>query len=190
MESFFLSLSAITLAELGDKTQLIVIYLSARFRRPAAVLSGLVVGAALNAGLAVAGGALLQRLLGPAVLEWIVAAGFIAIGLWILLRAEDEDDDEAAAASSRHGAFLTTLALFFVMEMGDKTQLATVALAAGLPEPRLVFAGATLGLIAANLPALWLGHRYASRIPRRLLNRLSGALFVLIGIVLAGWRLV
>lgn len=189
MESFLLSLSAIALAELGDKTQLIVIYLGARFRRPGAVLSGLVVGAALNAGLAVVGGTLLHRVVGPAVLEWIVAIGFIAIGLWILLRGEDDEDEEIAATASNHGAFLTTLSLFFLMEMGDKTQLGTVALAAGLPDPRLVFAGAALGLIAANLPALWLGHRYASRIPRRLLNRLSALLFIAIGIALAVWRL-
>ena len=190
MESFLLSLSVIALAELGDKTQLIVIYLSARFRQPFAVLSGLLVGAMLNVGLAVAGGALLQRLLGPSLLEWLVAGGFIAVGLWILLRKEDDDDAAAETENSRHGAFLTTASMFFLMEMGDKTQLGTVTLAAGMPDPKLVFAGATLGLVAANVPALWLGHRYASRIPRRLLNRLSGGLFVLIGIGLVIWRMV
>lgn len=190
MESFLLTFPAVVLAELGDKTQLVVIFLAARFRKPWAVLAGLVAGAAANAGVAVVGGAALDRLVPPGFLEWLVAAGFLAIGAWMLFGHARDDDgngerDEAESPSATgHGAFLTTLWLFFIMEMGDKTQLATVALAAGLPQPLWVFVGATLGLTAANVPALWLGHRFASRLPHALLHRLSAGLFIVIGIVL------
>ena len=187
MESFLLTFPAVALAELGDKTQLVVIFLAARFRKPWAVLAGLVVGAAANAGVAVAGGAVLDRLVPPGFLEWMVAAGFLAIGAWMLF-AHEHDDVEPPPSTS-HGAFLTTLWLFFIMEMGDKTQLATVALAAGLPQPAWVFVGAALGLAAANVPALWLGHRFASRLPHALLHRLSAGLFIVIGIGLMIFRL-
>jgi len=178
-----LTFPAVALAELGDKTQLVVLFLAARFRKPWAVLAGLVVGALANAGVAVAGGAALDRLIPAGLLEWLIAFGFIAIGVWILFGHEHTDDEPPPATP--YGAFLTTLWLFFVMEMGDKTQLATVALAAGLPAPQWVFAGAALGLASANLPALWLGHRFASRLPRALLHRLSAMLFIGIGLMLA-----
>lgn len=186
MESFLLTLPIIALAELGDKTQLIVIYLAARFRKPRAVLAGLVVGAIAHAGLAVAGGTLLDHLIPAGFLEWLVAVLFLVIGIWILL-GHERDDAEPPAATS-HGAFATTLWLFFIMEMGDKTQLATVGLAAGLPSPPWVFAGAALGLAAANVPALWLGHRFASQLPHALLHRLSAILFIVIGLVLMIYR--
>lgn len=173
---------AVALAELGDKTQLVVVYLAARYRRPWAVLAGVVVASAANAGLAVAGGALLHRLIPAGIVEWLVAAGFVLIGIWILL--DHEHDEGEPGGATIHGAFLATLWLFFIMEMGDKTQLATVALAAGLPAAQWVFAGAALGLAAANVPALWLGHRFASKLPHALLHRLSGWLFIAIGVVL------
>lgn len=187
MESFLLTFPAIALAELGDKTQLVVLFLAARFRKPWAVLGGLVVGALANAGVAVAGGAALERLLPPGFLEWLVALCFIAIGAWILFGHEHSDDEPPP--TTHHGAFLTTLWLFFVMEMGDKTQLATVALAAGLPAAQWVFAGAALGLAVANVPALWLGHRFASRLPHALLHLLSAVVFIVIGAALAIVRL-
>ncbi|MGM0657366.1 MAG: TMEM165/GDT1 family protein [Pseudomonadota bacterium] len=181
MESFFLTFPAVALAELGDKTQLVVLFLAARFKKPRAVLAGLLVGAAANAAVAVVGGALLDRLLPAGLLEWLVAMLFLFIGGWILFGHEHADETPPV---SSHGAFLTTLWLFFIMEMGDKTQLATVALAAGLPSATWVFAGAALGLAAANVPALWLGHRFASRLPHALLHRLSAGLFIVIGLAL------
>jgi putative Ca2+/H+ antiporter (TMEM165/GDT1 family) len=179
LESLLVCLPVIALAELGDKTQLVTLYLSARYRKPLAVSMGVVCGAALNVGLAVLAGALLHRLVGEATLAWIVAIAFVTSGLWMLLSAP-EGHDEAPATRGR-GAFLTTLWLFFVLEMGDKTQLAVVGLAASLPSPTGVFVAATLGLAAANVPAVWLGHRYASRLPRALLNRIGGVVFVLVG---------
>lgn len=177
----------VALAELGDKTQLLVLFLAARFGRPMPILAGIVVGATANVGLAVAGGTLLDRLMPAELLGWLVAIGFVAIGLWML--RENPDDEEEAPPISNRGAFLATVWLFFIMEMGDKTQLATVALAAGLPHPAWVLAGGALGLVAANLPALWLGHRFADRIPRRLLQRIGAAMFIAIGIGMLIWRL-
>ena len=189
MESFLLTFPAVALAELGDKTQLVVIFLAARFRKPWAVLAGLVVGATANAGVAVGGGAVLDRMVPPGFLEWLVAAGFLTIGAWMLFGHACDDDETEPPPATGHGAFLTTLWLFFIMEMGDKTQLATVALAAGLPSAQWVFAGAALGLAAANMPALWLGHRFASRLPHALLHRLSAGVFIVIGLALMIYRL-
>ncbi|MDT8437415.1 MAG: TMEM165/GDT1 family protein [Wenzhouxiangellaceae bacterium] len=183
MESFLVTLPAVALAELGDKTQLVVLYLAARYQRPGAIFAGVLAGAAANVALAVGAAALLDRLIPEGLLDGLVALAFIAIGLWMLLRSSDEEDDNEQAMSG-HGAFLAALWLFFIMEMGDKTQLATLALATGLPDPAGVFFGATLGLAGANLPALWLGHRFAARLPRTLLNRISGGLFILAGAVL------
>jgi len=179
LESFLLTFAAVALAEFGDKTQLVVIYLAARFRKPGAVLAGLVVAATANAGLAAGGGALLDRLVPEGFIEWLVAVLFLSVGAWILSGRGQTDDDPTPAPS--HGAFVTTLWLFFVMEMGDKTQLATVALAAGLPSQAWVFVGASMGLAAANVPALWLGHKFASRLSYTMLSRLSGFLFLAIG---------
>ncbi|MBS3743493.1 MAG: TMEM165/GDT1 family protein [Wenzhouxiangellaceae bacterium] len=187
MESFFLTFPTVAIAELGDKTQLVVLFLAARFKKPRAVLAGLLLGAAANAAVAVVGGALLDRLLPAGLLEWLVALLFLFIGGWILFG--HEHTDETPPPVSSHGAFLTTLWLFFIMEMGDKTQLATVALAAGLPSAAWVFAGAALGLAAANVPALWLGHRFASRLPHGLLHRLSAFLFIAVGLALIVQRL-
>lgn len=180
-ESFLITFPAVALAELGDKTQLLVLALAARFRRPGAVLLGLILGSAINAGLAVAGGLLLDRLVPEYWLNLLVTLAFIVIGLWMVLNsnADGEEETPPAAAAS---AFLATLWLFVVMELGDKTQLATLGLATGLDNLAGVFAGGALGLLLANLPALWLGHRFAESLPRALLHRIGGALFIVIGV--------
>ncbi len=185
MESLLLTLPAVVLAELGDKTQLLIIYLAARLRAPRAILAGILCGAVINAGLAVAGGTLLDRLVPASLLAWTVALAFLLIAVWIMLAPDDDDAEHKVPARRKaSSAFIATLWLFVVMEMGDKTQLATVALSAGLPDPGWVFAGAAAGLVLANLPALWLGHRFASRLPKTLLRRASAALFAAIGIIL------
>lgn len=189
MSTFLLTLLAVSIAELGDKTQLVAIYLSARFRRPFAILAGILVAATANLGLAVLFGGLLALWLGDW-LNWLVAGLFIVLGAHMLRPGEDDDDADVPATPSARGAFLTTCLLFFLMEMGDKTQLATFGLAASLEQPGLVLAGGVAALTLVNAPAVWLGHRYASRMPQRLLHRLSGVLFVLIGIgvlVLSAW---
>lgn len=173
----------IALAEFGDKTQLLVLMLAARFRRPSAVLLGLIAGSAINAGLAVAGGSLLDRLIPEYWLSLLIGFAFVAIGAWMVLDDRDPGIDEAPPAAAG-SAFLATLWLFVVMELGDKTQLATLGLATDLDSLTGVFTGSALGLLAANLPALWLGHRFAQSLPRALLRRIAGALFIVIGIVL------
>ena len=182
-ESFLITFPTVALAELGDKTQLLVLMLAARFRRPGAVLLGLLAGSAINAGLAVIGGSVLDRLVPESWLNFGVALAFIAIGLWMIRAGENGDEAESPPAAAG-GAFAATLWLFVVMEFGDKTQLATLGLAAGLDSPGGVFLGGTIGLLAANLPALWLGHRFAQSLPRALLHRIGGALFILIGFAL------
>lgn len=179
-ESFLITFPAVALAELGDKTQLLVLMLAARFRRPGAVLLGLIAGSAINAGLAVAGGSFLDRLVPEHWLNLIIAIAFVGIGLWMVLNNNSDGEDEIPPAAAR-GAFLATLWLFVVMELGDKTQLATLGLAAGMDNLAGVFAGGMLGLLVANLPALWLGQRFADSLPRALLHRIGGALFILIG---------
>lgn len=189
MDAFFVTLLVVGLAELGDKSQLLTLYLSARFRRPFVILAGVFAASLVNLGLAVAAGAWLGHLLGDW-LEWIVALLFIAMGSWLLLSSAD-DGEELPPKGAGRNAFRTTFSLFFLMEMGDKTQLATLGLAAGLDHPALVLSGAVLAIVMVNAPAIWLGHRYASRLPRTLLNRISAALFILIGLVVVlqiiGW---
>jgi len=182
VDSFFIALLVVGLAELGDKTQLLTLYLSARYRSPLAILAGVFTASLLSLGLAVALGAWLGHLLGVW-LEWIVAVLFIALGTWLLL-AKTEDEDESLPSTGRRSAFIATFSLFFLLEMGDKTQLATLGLAAGLDHPALVLTGAVVAMVAVNAPAVWLGHRYASRLPRRLLNRISAGIFVLVGLFL------
>jgi len=183
-ESFLITFPAVALAELGDKTQLLVLMLAARFRRPGAILLGLILGSAINAGLAVVGGSLLDRWIPEYWLDLLVALAFVVIGLWMMLNCNADGDEDEAPPAAAGSAFLATLWLFVVMELGDKTQLATLGLATGLDNLAGVFAGGALGLLAANLPALWLGHRFAESLPRALLHRIGGALFILIGIVL------
>jgi len=185
VESFLITFPAVVLAELGDKTQLVVVYLAARYRQPWAILGGLLVAAVASAGLAVAGGALLDRLLPDGLLDAVVVVVFIAFGAWMLIAGAEHEIDSARVETGARGAFATTLWLLLVLEMGDKTQLAVLALAAGLAGPFWVLAGAAAGLTVANLPALWLGHRYASRVPTALLHRIGGTLFIAIGLGMA-----
>ncbi len=184
MDSFLIPLLVVGLAELGDKTQLVTLYLAARFRRPLPVLGGVLAASLLNLGLAVLVGAWLSRFLGNWV-DMLVAVLFMAMGLWLLRagRAADTEQEGLPKVSGR-GAFGTTFLLFFLMEMGDKTQLATLGLAAGLPRPAMVYCGAVLAMVAVNTPAIWLGHRYASRLPQQLFKRISGLVFIVVGIVL------
>ncbi len=182
MDSFLIALLVVGIAELGDKTQLVTLYLAARFRRPWPIVAGVLVASILNLGLAVLVGAWLGRFL-EGWIEVAVALLFIAMGIW-LLWASASDDEEALPQVSGRGAFMTTFLLFFLMEMGDKTQLATYGLAAGLERPALVLAGAVLAMVAANAPAVWLGHRYASRLPQALFKRISAVVFILVGLAL------
>jgi Ca2+/H+ antiporter, TMEM165/GDT1 family len=178
VEIFLLALITVAVAEIGDKTQFVTLSISARFRRPWPIFWGVLFASIANHGLAAVAGVWVSRLLPGTVITWIVGLGFLLMAVWTL---RGDHDGEHPPPVSVRGAFLTTFVLFFLMEMGDKTQVATAALAANFETVVWVVAGSTLGMVLANAPAIWIGHRYATRIPARLMQRLSAAIFAFIG---------
>ncbi|KAF0808532.1 hypothetical protein A6D6_00241 [Alcanivorax xiamenensis] len=182
MEAFLSSAVLVTLGEIGDKTQLLSLALVCRFRKPWPILAGVVIATLINHGLSVWFGDWLSTHIPEQWLRWILGAGFIGLGLWMLI----PDKDEEVKADPRFGPFLTALVLFFIAEIGDKTQLATVALAVRFQEFWPVLLGSTAGMIAANLPVIWVAHRLAGERLERWAHRISAALFIVFGI----WALV
>lgn len=179
MESLIVSTVTVALAEIGDKTQLLALVLAARFRKPWPIIAGILLATLVNHAIAAEVGAWLARLLSPDVLRWIVAASFLAMGLWALI----PDKDSGAAAKYQFGAFLTTLIAFFLVEIGDKTQIATVALAARYDALVAVVAGTTLGMMIANVPAVLLGEVAARKLPMKLVHGIAAAIFVVLGVM-------
>jgi putative Ca2+/H+ antiporter (TMEM165/GDT1 family) len=179
MEAFLVSTGIVALAEIGDKTQLLAFILAARFRKPLPILLGILVATLLNHALAGALGAWLTTVVPADILRWILGIGFIAMAAWMLV---PDAFDESDAKLSHHGVFLTTLIAFFLAEMGDKTQVATVALAAQYTTLVAVVAGTTLGMMLANAPAVVMGEKIANRIPARLVHGIAAAIFLLLGI--------
>lgn len=179
MEPFLISTGIVALAEIGDKTQLLAFVLAARWRRPIPILLGILVATLLNHAAAGALGTLVTQWLSPAVLRWILGLGFLAMAIWVLI--PDKLDDEAPV-TSRFGVFGTTLVAFFLAEMGDKTQIATVALAAQYQAFTAVVLGTTLGMMIANAPAVLLGEGIAKRMPVRLVHGIVAALFAILGL--------
>jgi len=187
MEAFLVSTGIVTLAEMGDKTQLLALILAVRFRKPWPIVLGILVATLLNHALAGAVGAWVTTVLGPDVLRWVLGASFIAMAVWMLI-PDKMDDDGEANPSPRLGVFGTTLVAFFLAEMGDKTQIATVMLAAQYHAYLWVVAGTTLGMMLANAPVVWLGERMTRRIPIRLVHLVSAGIFAVLGLVtLLGW---
>ncbi len=185
MEAFLISTGIVALAEVGDKTQLLALVLAARFRKPVPIILGILVATLLNHALAGAVGAWIADLLGPSMMRWILGASFIAMGIWTLVPDRYDDDDSPAVP--RLGVFGTTLIAFFLLEMGDKTQIATVALAAKYTSLVAVVAGTTLGMMISNVPAVLLGEVAARKLPMRLVHAVAaGIFFVLGGLVLLG----
>jgi putative Ca2+/H+ antiporter (TMEM165/GDT1 family) len=179
MDAFLVSTGIVALAEIGDKTQLLAFLLAARFRRPLPIVFGIFAATIANHAFAAAVGALVSRLLGPDVMRWVLGLAFIGMAAWIMV-PDDIDADEAAPA--RFGVFLTTVIAFFLAEMGDKTQVATVALAARYPSALAVVAGTTLGMMLANVPAVYFGDRIAGRVPLRLVHGLAALIFLVLGV--------
>ena len=178
METFLLSTALVALAEMGDKTQLLAFVLAARLKRKGAIVLGIFAATLANHFLAGWVGAWLATLLAPQVLRWIVALSFFVFGLWAL----KPDKLDAAREYSSRSVFLTTLSAFFFVEMGDKTQLATIALAARFDSLVAVVAGTTLGMMIANVPAVWLGDVLAQRVNLRVMRWIAAALFVALGV--------
>ena len=180
MESFLVSTGVVALAEIGDKTQLLSFLLAARFRKPAPIVLGILVATLLNHALAGALGTLVTAWLGPDALRWVLGISFVVMAAWILVPDRLDAED---ARLPRLGVFGATLVAFFLAEMGDKTQVATVALAARYGEFALVVLGTTLGMMLANVPAVLLGERIAHRMPVRLVHAVAAAVFAVIGVV-------
>jgi len=181
LDAFLISTGVVALAEVGDKTQLLAFLLAAKFRRPAPIILGILVATLLNHGLAGALGTLITTLLAPEVLRWVLGLSFIAMAVWILIPDKLEEDD---ARLVQLGVFGTTLVAFFLAEMGDKTQIATVALAAQYGDFLWVVGGTTLGMMIANVPAVYLGERAAHRMPVKLVHSIAAAIFALLGVAI------
>jgi putative Ca2+/H+ antiporter (TMEM165/GDT1 family) len=180
MEAFLVSTSVVALAEIGDKTQLLAFLLAARFKRPVPIIVGILVATIFNHALAGAAGTWLIALVDPAALRWILGLSFLAMAAWTLV--PDSLEDDKARTAGRYGVFATTLLAFFLAEMGDKTQIATVAMAAKYAAPVAVVAGTTLGMLIANVPAVFLGEHLLKRVPMKLVHRIAAALFGLLGL--------
>lgn len=183
MEAFLVSTGIVALAEIGDKTQLLAFVLAARFRQPAAIALGILIATLLNHGAAGALGAWVTSLLSPDTLRWILGLSFLAMAVWVMIPDKFAESD---AKPLRFGVFGTTLILFFLVEMGDKTQIATVALAAQYRELVLVILGTTLGMMIANVPAVVFGERIAHKISPRVVHAVAALLFAVLGIAALG----
>jgi len=180
MEPFLVSTGVVALGEIGDKTQLLALLLAARFRRPVPIILGIFVATVLNHALAGMVGETVARFLGPDLLRWVIGVSFLAMAAWMLV--PDEIDD-AEGGTQRFGVFGTTVLAFFLAEMGDKTQIATVALAARYSDLLQVVAGTTFGMMLANVPAVLLGDRAARAIPMRLVHAIAAGIFAVLGVL-------
>lgn len=180
MESLLVSIGVVALAEIGDKTQLLAFLLAARFKRPLPIVAGILAATIVNHGLAGALGAWITATVSPAVLRWILGASFLAMAVWTLIPDEIEKDEARLAKGT--GVFGATLVTFFLAEMGDKTQVATVALAAHYGTPVRVVIGTTLGMLLADVPAVFIGEKLAAKIPMRLVHSIAAAIFAALGI--------
>ena len=184
MQAFLVSTGVVALAEIGDKTQLLAFILAAKFRKPLAIIMGILVATLANHGFAGALGSWITSVISPATLRWVIGISFIGMAIWTLIPDKFDEDD---AKLARFGVFGTTLVAFFLAEMGDKTQVATVALAAQYQAFFSVVAGTTLGMMIANVPAVLLGERIAHRMPVRLVHTIAAAIFAILGVAtLAG----
>ncbi|MFT3734603.1 MAG: TMEM165/GDT1 family protein [Rhodocyclaceae bacterium] len=178
MESFFVSTGLVALAEMGDKTQLLSLVLAARFRKPWPIVAGIFVATLLNHAAAAAVGAWITQWIGPQAMRWILAASFLAMAAWIMV--PDKLDDDETPAASHFGVFAATALAFFLAEMGDKTQIATVALAARYEAMIGVVTGTTLGMMLANVPVVFLGDRLTRKLPIRAIHSVCAVIFVLL----------
>lgn len=181
MEALFISTAAVAVAEIGDKTQLLAFVLAARFRKPWPVVAGIFVATVLNHALAAWVGTLVAAWLTPQVLSWGLGVSFLAMGIWTLI--PDKAGEEPEAVTSRFGPFIATAIAFFLVEMGDKTQIATAALGARFQDLFLVASGTTAGMLIADVPAVFLGGAAATRLPMQLVRGSAAAIFIALGAV-------
>lgn len=181
MEALLVSTGVVALAEIGDKTQLLALLLAARFKSPVAIIAGITCATILNHALAGALGMWITATVGADMLRWLLGLSFLAVALWTLV--PDTLDTQETTALGRLGVFGATLIAFFLAEMGDKTQIATVTLTAHYAAPLLAVAGTTLGMLLADVPAVLLGHKFAARMPVKLIRLIAAGLFATLGLM-------
>jgi putative Ca2+/H+ antiporter (TMEM165/GDT1 family) len=185
MESLFVSTGVVALAEIGDKTQLLAFLLAARFKKPVPIILGILLATLFNHGLAGALGAWITHTVSPEVLRWVLGVSFIGMAVWTLI--PDKIEEEESEIAQRFGVFGATLITFFLAEMGDNTQIATVAMSAHYADPLWVVAGTTLGMLIADVPAVFVGDKLADKIPMRLVHGVAATMFAILGVSTLYW---
>ncbi|MBP6305752.1 MAG: TMEM165/GDT1 family protein [Giesbergeria sp.] len=179
MESLLVSTGVVALAEIGDKTQLLAFILAARFKKPVPIILGILAATVVNHGLAGALGAWITAVVSAEMMRWALGLSFLGMAVWTLI--PDKIEDEETQIAQRFGVFGATLITFFLAEMGDKTQIATVALAAHYAAPVMVVIGTTLGMLIADVPAVFVGDKLAAKIPMKLVHSIAAAIFAALG---------
>jgi putative Ca2+/H+ antiporter (TMEM165/GDT1 family) len=180
MESLLVSTGVVALAEIGDKTQLLAFILAARFKKPLPIILGILAATVINHGLAGALGAWITSEVSPEVLRWVLGTSFIGMAIWTMI--PDKIEEEETQVAMRFGVFGATFITFFLAEMGDKTQIATVAMAAHYTAPLMVVIGTTLGMLIADVPAVFAGDKLANKIPMKWVHSLAATVFAALGI--------
>ena len=181
LDALIVSTGVVALAEIGDKTQLLAFILAARFKKPVPIVLGILVATVINHGLAGALGAWITTAVSPEILRWVLGISFIGMAIWTLI--PDKIEEEETTMGNKYGVFGATLITFFLAEMGDKTQIATVALAASYGTTLLVVVGTTLGMLIADVPAVFIADKFADKIPMKLVHSIAAAIFAVMGVL-------
>lgn len=184
LNSFLLATSIVGLAEIGDKTQLLSLLLAAKYKTHHwAIVAGIFVATVFNHAIAAWLGSAIAQWVNPELMRWIIAGGFIALGLWLLVPDKLDDDEKTPIAHNSWKVFTITTSLFFIAEMGDKTQVATVALGARYDDLMAVVLGTTVGMMLANAPAVWLGQKFTNALPVKWVHAIAAIIFIIMGLV-------
>jgi putative Ca2+/H+ antiporter (TMEM165/GDT1 family) len=181
MEALLISTGVVALAEIGDKTQLLAFILAARFKKPVPIILGILCATIVNHGLAGALGAWITTMVSPETMRWILGISFIGMAIWTMI--PDKIEEEETQVAKKWGVFGATLITFFLAEMGDKTQVATVALAAHYAAPLMVVIGTTLGMLIADVPAVFVANKFAEKIPMKLVHSIAASIFLVMGLL-------
>ena len=181
MQALFVSTGVVALAEIGDKTQLLAFILGARFKKPWPIIAGILCATLINHGMAGALGAWITAVVSPELMRWALGLSFLGMAVWTLI--PDKIEDEETQVAKHLGVFGATFITFFLAEMGDKTQIATVALAAHYGAPLLVVIGTTLGMLVADVPAVFLANKFAEKISMKLVHSIAAGIFALMGLL-------
>lgn len=179
MDAFLVSTGLVALAEIGDRTQLLAFLLAARYKKPAPIILAILLATLANHGFAGLLGTWLTTMMAPETLRWVLGILFLAMAVWML---KPDELDDAKATVTRFGVFGTTFVTFFIAEIGDKTQIATVALAAQYQSLLWVVVGTTLGMMIANVPAVYAGDKLADKLPIGLIHKIAAVIFAALGI--------